>query len=407
VSRSASACDVAVVGGGIVGLAVAHELLARHPRLRVVVLDKESRVAAHQSGHNSGVIHSGLYYAPGSAKARTAVAGAERMKRFCGEHGVRVEVCGKVVVATDERELPALAELHRRGTANGVPGLVEIGPERLREIEPHAAGLRALHVPGAAVVDYREVAAKLAERIVAAGGEVRLGAEVVALRHLSREIVLRTSGGELTARSLVGCAGLQSDRLVALEGGRPPARIVPFRGEYYELVAERHGLVRGLIYPVPDPRFPFLGVHFTRLVGGGVEAGPNAVLATAREGYRRRDVAARDVAEMLTFPGFWRMARRHWRMGLAEQWRSLSKRAFVAALRRLVPAVEERDLVRAGSGVRAQALLPSGGFVDDFLIVERPRALHVCNAPSPAATASLEIAGEVARRAEASFELFR
>lgn len=406
-TSSANVCDLAVVGGGLVGLAVAHELLARHPRLRVVLLEKESRVAAHQSGHNSGVVHSGLYYVPGSAKARTAVLGAERMKRFCAEHGVRLETCGKVVVATAEHELPALAELHRRGTANGVPGLAEIGRERLREIEPEAAGIRALHVPGAAIVDYREVAAKLAERIAAAGGEVRLGAEVVGVRHLPRDVVLRTTAGELSARAVVGCAGLHSDRLVALEGGRPPARIAPFRGEYYELVAERRHLVRGLIYPVPDPRYPFLGVHFTRMVGGGVEAGPNAVLALAREGYRRRDVDARDVAELAAFPGFWRMAARHWRTGLAEQWRSLSKAAFVAALRRLVPAIAPADLVRGGSGVRAQALLPSGGFVDDFLIVERPRALHVCNAPSPAATASLVIAEEVVRRAAARFELGR
>jgi L-2-hydroxyglutarate oxidase len=403
----ANACDVAVVGGGLVGLAVAHELLARHPRLAVVVLEKETRVAAHQSGHNSGVVHSGLYYAPGSAKARTAVAGAERMKRFCAEHGVEVETCGKVVVATDERELPALAELHRRGTANGVPGLAEIGPERLRELEPHAAGIRALHVPGAAIVDYRRVAGKLAERIAAAGGEVRLGAEVVAVRHLGRDVVLRTTAGELAARAMIGCAGLHSDRLVALEGGRPPARIAPFRGEYYELVPERRDLVRGLIYPVPDPRYPFLGVHFTRLVDGGVEAGPNAVLALAREGYRRRDVDARDLAELLAYPGFWRMAARHWRTGLAEQWRSLSKAAFVAALRKLVPAIAPADLARAGSGVRAQALRPSGAFVDDFLVVERPRALHVGNAPSPAATASLAIAEEVVRRAEVRFELAR
>lgn len=396
-----------MVGGGIVGLAVAHELLARHPRLRVVLLEKEPRVAAHQSGHNSGVVHSGLYYAPGSAKARTAVAGAERMKRFCAEHGVRVERRGKLVVATAESELPALGELARRGAANGVPGLAEIGPERLREIEPHAAGIRALHVPGAAVVDYREVAAKLAQAIAGAGGEVRLGAKVVGVRHGEREIVLLGSRGDLVARAMVSCAGLYSDRVAALEGERPAARIVPFRGEYYELVPERRHLVRGLIYPVPDPRYPFLGVHFTRRVDGAVEAGPNAVLALAREGYARRDVDVRDLAEMLAFPGFWRMAARHWRTGLAEQWRSFAKGAFVAALRKLVPDVEARDLVRAGSGVRAQALEASGRFVDDFRIVERPRALHVCNAPSPAATASLAIAEEVVRRAEVRFELGR
>ena len=396
-----------MIGGGLVGLAVAHELLAARPRLRLVLLEKEGCVAAHQSGHNSGVVHSGLYYAPGSAKARTAVRGGELMRSFCHEQGIRLEVCGKVVVATARGELPALRELLRRGTANGVQGLVEIGPERLREIEPHAAGVAALHVPIASVVDYREVAEALAGRIAAAGGEVRFGAEALSVRHLPSALLLTGPNLAVECRYLVNCAGLHSDRVAALEGERPAARIVPFRGEYYELVPARRQLVRGLIYPVPDARFPFLGVHFTRLVAGGVEAGPNAVLALAREGYSRLDVHPRDVAEMLAFRGFWRMAARHWRMGLAEQWRSWSKASFVAALARLVPEVKASDLVRAGSGVRAQALAPSGDFVDDFLIVERARALHVCNAPSPAATASLAIAEEIVRRAERLFELSR
>lgn len=398
-----SACDVAVVGGGLVGLATARALLLARPHLAVVLLEKEARVAAHQSGHNSGVIHSGLYYAPGSAKARTSVAGAAAMRRFCAEHGLAVEECGKVVVATREDELPALAELARRGRENGVADLAEIGPDRLREIEPHAAGIRALHVPHAAIVDYVRVAEALAAEVARLGGEVRLGAEVRSIRQRPRKLLLDTARGELECGFLVGCAGLHSDRLARLEGAEPEARIAPFRGEYYELVPERRSLVRGLIYPVPDARFPFLGVHFTRMIGGGVEAGPNAVLALAREGYRRADADARDLAELVAFPGFWRMAARYWKTGLAEQWRSLSKRAFTAALARLVPDVRAEDLEPAGSGVRAQALLPSGRLADDFRIVERARALHVVNAPSPAATASLAIGAEIAARVVARF----
>lgn len=398
-----SACDVAVVGGGLVGLATARALLLARPHLAVVLLEKEARVAAHQSGHNSGVIHSGLYYAPGSAKARTSVAGAAAMRRFCAEHGLAVEECGKVVVATREDELPALAELARRGRENGVADLAEIGPDRLREIEPHAAGIRALHVPHAAIVDYVRVAEALAAEVARLGGEVRLGAEVRSIRQRPRKLLLDTARGELECGFLVGCAGLHSDRLARLEGAEPEARIAPFRGEYYELVPERRSLVRGLIYPVPDARFPFLGVHFTRMIGGGVEAGPNAVLALAREGYRRTDADARDLAELIAFPGFWRMAARYWKTGLAEQWRSLSKRAFTAALARLVPDVRAEDLEPAGSGVRAQALLPSGRLADDFRIVERARALHVVNAPSPAATASLAIGAEIAARVVARF----
>jgi L-2-hydroxyglutarate oxidase LhgO len=399
--------DIAIAGGGIVGLATAWKLLEARPHLRLVVLEKEDRVAAHQTSHNSGVIHSGIYYRPGSAKARTCVRGAAMMKAFCRDHGVPFEICGKVVVATAEAEVPRLEELHRRGVENGVPGVGLIGPERLREIEPHATGIRALHVPQAGIIDYAVVARKLVELVAAAGGEIRTGARVEKVREGAGGLVLRTVRGEVESRWLVACAGLHSDRVARLEGGDPGAQIVPFRGEYYELVASRAHLVRALIYPVPDPRFPFLGVHFTRMITGGVECGPNAVLALAREGYAWSAVNLRDLLQTLTYPGFWRLAWRHWRMGLDEIVRSFSKRAFARALARLVPEVREEDITPAGAGVRAQALAPTGQLVDDFLIVERPRALHVTNAPSPAATASLAIGEEIAARAAARFDLTR
>jgi L-2-hydroxyglutarate oxidase LhgO len=397
--------DLAVVGGGIVGLATAHRLRRAFPDRPVILLEKEPELAAHQTGHNSGVIHSGLYYKPGSAKARTCVAGGRLMKEFCRRHGVACRVTGKVVVATSPAELPALDELHRRGTANGVPGLALVGPDRLREIEPHAAGLRALHVPEVGIVDYGDVARTLAALFERDGGVIRRGVRFERARPHGDGLVLVTSHGDVVARRLLACAGLHSDRVARAEGEDPGTRIVPFRGEYYALVPEREALVRGLIYPVPDPRFPFLGVHFTRMVKGGVECGPNAVLAWAREGYRKRDVGLRDLAETLGYPGFWRMARRHWRMGWDELVRSYSKRAFVRALQRLVPELRPDDVRPAGTGVRAQALARDGALVDDFVIVERERALHVLNAPSPAATASLAIADEIVARAQARFAL--
>jgi L-2-hydroxyglutarate oxidase len=397
--------DLVIVGGGIVGLAACFRMSQAHPGLRIALLEKEDRVGAHQTSHNSGVIHSGLYYKPGSAKARTCIAGSEAMKAFCREHDLPFEICGKIVVATQEQELPALEELHRRGRANGVPGLEVIGPERLREIEPHATGLRALHVPFAGIIDYGAVARKLAELVTHAGVTLKLGARVSSIRHESNGLLLETTAGAVRARFMVSCAGLHSDRVARLEGGDPGARIVPFRGEYYELVPERRHLVRALIYPVPDARFPFLGVHFTKMVNGGVEAGPNAVLAFRREGYRKSQISLRDLGEVLTYPGFWKLAARYWRTGLDEMVRSYSRRAFVAALQKLVPELREADVRPAGSGVRAQALGPGGQLVDDFLIVERPRALHVCNAPSPAATASLAIGHEILRQAEVTFQL--
>ncbi|HEX9161157.1 MAG TPA: L-2-hydroxyglutarate oxidase [Thermoanaerobaculia bacterium] len=385
---------IAVIGGGIVGLATACEL-TRHNQ-RVVLLEKESELAFHQTGHNSGVIHSGVYYKPGSAKARTCTRGGALLRRFCDEHGVVYSECGKVIVARTQGELPMLEELHRRGVANGVSGVELVGPDRLREIEPHAAGLAALHVPTAAIIDYREVCRVLARKIIAAGGEIRTLSRVTRIHERENEVVLETTSGDLHCERYIACAGLQADRVAGFgvrSSGFAKFKIVPFRGEYYEV--KRTDLVRGLIYPVPDPRFPFLGVHFTRSIHGGLEAGPNAVLALAREGYRKRDVNLRDLAETLTYSGFWHLIAKYWRVAAGEVRRSLSKRAFARALQSLVPEITPEDLVPAPAGVRAQALAPDGFLHDDFLLVSGKRSLHVCNAPSPAATASLAIAQEI------------
>jgi len=396
--------DVGIIGGGIVGLATAYELTRRYPGQGVIVLEKERGLAQHQTGHNSGVIHSGVYYKPGSAKARTCIRGAALLRQFCDESGVRYEECGKIIVARNEAELPMLDELHRRGSANGVPRLTLLSGGQLRDIEPHAAGLRALHVPTAAIVDYRKVAEALAARTTAAGGVIKTAAAVRAVRETASEVVLETDSGTVRVRHYIACAGLQSDRVAGLAGSRPEARIIPFRGEYFELVPEKHHLVRGLIYPVPDPRFPFLGAHFTRVIDNGVEAGPNAVLALAREGYRKLDINLRDLGDTLAYPGFWKLIARHWRTAAGEVFRSLSKRAFAKELATLVPEITANDLVAAPSGIRAQALFSDGQLVDDFLMVEKGRSLHVCNAPSPAATASLAIADEIVTRAGAIFD---
>ena len=394
---AATTFDLVVIGGGIIGLSTAMEATRRFPRRRVLVLEKEDRVAAHQTGHNSGVIHSGLYYKPGSLKARTCVEGAATLVAFCCEHGLPYELCGKVVVATREDELPALEELHRRGTANGVPGLAMIGPERLREIEPHSAGIRALHVPGTGITDFTAIAQAYAEKVTAGGGEVRTGTRALRIASRGAETVVETTRGPVAARKVINCAGLESDRMARAAGARLDSIIVPFRGQYYEIVPDRQDLVRGLIYPVPDPAFPFLGVHFTRRLGGGVEAGPNAVLALQREGYRKTDFSPRDAATTLAFPGFWRMAAKYWRSAFGELHRSLSKRAFVRALQRLLPEIEEDDLRPGGAGVRAQALDRQGKLLDDFEIIWDGQTgrdggvVHVLNVPSPAATASLVI----------------
>jgi L-2-hydroxyglutarate oxidase len=392
---SDSRYNVIIIGGGIVGLGVALEITRRLPHLRLLVLEKESRVAAHQSGHNSGVIHSGIYYKPGSLKARLCVSGAAAMVDFCRERGIAHNVCGKVIVATSAEEEVRLEELRRRGEANGLTGLRLIGPEELREIEPHAAGLKALVVPSTGVTDYAAVSEKYAELISASGGTVLTSAAVIGIRRLADEIVIETTRGSFSvygeASALINCAGLFSDRIARMAGDDPGVMVVPFRGEYYDLRPERASLVRALIYPVPDPRFPFLGVHFTRRITDRVDAGPNAVLALAREGYRRSDISFRDMTSSLAFPGFWRMGWQHWRYGFEEWSRSLSKSAFARALQRLLPEITEEDLIPGGSGVRAMALKPDGALVDDFQFVSSGKILHVLNVPSPAATASLAI----------------
>jgi (S)-2-hydroxyglutarate dehydrogenase len=396
--------NLIVIGGGVVGLATALEVTRRYPRLRVLVLEKEDRVARHQSGHNSGVIHSGVYYKPGSLKAQLCVAGAAAMVEFCREHGVAHKVCGKVIVATDENELPRLEELARRGEANGLAGLRMVGADELRELEPHANGLRALVVPSTGITDYARVCEKYAELIAAQGGTILTSSPVTAIKRTAKEIVVGTSAKVFSTDYLINCAGLFSDRISRMAGDDPDVTIVPFRGEYYDLVPERASLVRALIYPVPDPRFPFLGVHFTRRINDTVDAGPNAVLALRREGYRHSDISVRDLAGAVSFPGFWRMASKHWRSGFDEFRRSLSKRAFTHALQRLVPSVQQRDLVPGKSGVRAQAVQRDGTLVDDFSFVRSDRMLHVLNVPSPAATASLMIGKAIVQMAAGEFD---
>jgi len=387
-------CDIAVVGGGLVGLATAMALAGRGTG--VAVLEAEDRLAAHQSGHNSGVIHSGLYYKPGSLKARLCAEGAREVYRLCDEEGIPYQRCGKLVVATQEEELPRLDELERRGQANGLTGLKRLHPEEIRDVEPRAAGIAALHVPETGIVEYTKVAAAYRRRIERDGGRILTSARVSSVRPDGSGLLIGTARGTMACARLVNCAGLQSDRVARLCGAEPDVRIVPFRGEYYELVPERRDLVRGLIYPVPDPRFPFLGVHLTKRIDGGVEAGPNAVLALKREGYRWTDVSVRDSLATAGWPGFWALAARFWRIGAYEVWRSLVKSAFVRDLQRLVPEIGPQDVRRAGAGVRAQALDRNGALADDFRIVESPNAVHVLNAPSPGATASIAIGRTIA-----------
>ncbi|MFI5616239.1 L-2-hydroxyglutarate oxidase [Streptomyces sp. NPDC051567] len=390
-------CDVLVIGGGIVGMSTAYALSRLAPGTRVVVLEKESGPARHQTGRNSGVIHSGIYYRPGSLKARFAVRGAAQMVKFCAEQGIAHEVTGKLIVATGRDELPRLHSLVQRGRENGIP-VRELGPSQITEYEPQVRGLAAIHVGTTGIVDYGQVTQRLAE---SSGAEIVYGGAVDLIARRASGVAVRTTAGTVVkARALVNCAGLQCDRIARLAGDEPGVRIVPFRGEYYDLA--RPDLVRGLVYPVPDPAFPFLGVHLTRSIGGGVHVGPNAVPALAREGYGWGTVRPRDLADELAWPGAWRMAARHWRYGAGEIHRSLSKRAFTEAVRRLLPAVVPSDLRPATAGVRAQAVLRDGTLVDDFLIQEAPRTIHVLNAPSPAATASLPIGHEIATRALAT-----
>jgi L-2-hydroxyglutarate oxidase LhgO len=397
--------DLLIIGAGIVGLATALEATRRFPGTRVLVVDKEDHVAAHQTGHNSGVIHSGIYYKAGSLKARNCVAGAASMKRFCQEQGIPFEECGKLVVATTPEELPRLELLRQRGIANGVPGLRMMEPAHFREIEPHCAGLQAMHVPTTGIVDYTAVAQKYAELIAQSGAEIVLGARVTGLREDGQVNTVETTSGNFRATYVINCAGLYSDTVAHMAGVRTELEIIPFRGEYYEVRPQRRHLIMSLIYPVPDPRFPFLGVHFTRRVNGSVEAGPNAVLALRREGYTGARVDLGEAAQTLGYRGFWKMARKYWRMGLGEQYRSWMKSAFVESLQKLVPELQEADLAPGGSGVRAQAVDRNGNLLDDFHFVHSGRMIHVCNVPSPAATASLEIGREIVDMLVQQFDL--
>ncbi len=398
--------DVAVVGAGIVGLAVARSLSLRHPALRIVVLDKETAIARHQTGRNSGVIHSGVYYAPGSLKARLCVQGAAALTTYCDERSIPYDICGKVIVAHGTAELSRLEELYRRGTENGVPGLELVGPQRLRELEPHAAGERALYVPGTGIVDYGLVARSFAEDVRAAGGELLLGYEVERIEERPRSgVLLSCAAGEVTAANAVFCAGVYADRLARLGGGAPDPWIVPFRGDYYILRPQARHLANALVYPVPDPSFPFLGIHTTLRLDGSMWLGPNAVLALGRESYGRYQVAPADVVETIRTAGFRRLARRHLRMGLGEMVRDYSKHLFVASARKLLPELQAGDVLPGNSGIRAQALTADGSLVDDFVLERRPGIVHVRNAPSPGATSSLMIGETIASMAEEAFGL--
>jgi len=399
--------DLVVIGAGILGLASARELLERHPRLRLAVLDKEPAVGQHQTGHNSGVIHSGIYYAPGSLKARLCVAGSRELYAYCDSRGIPTDRCGKVVVASTPEELPRLDALYQRGTANGVAGLELIGPERLREIEPHCVGVQALWSPNTGIVDYGRVTAAYGDDVRASGGEVLPGWAVVAIADRPDGVTIGTTAGDIQADHVVACAGLHADRLARLTGAPPDPRIVPFRGDYWVLRPDRRFLARNLIYPVPDPSFPFLGVHFTRRIAdGAVWLGPNAVLAFAREGYRRLDLNPAELAEALRYPGFQKLAGRFWKTGLAEMVRDFSKAGFLRSLQRYVPEMTPADLLPGPSGVRAQALGADGQLVDDFVFnTDGRRVVHVRNAPSPGATSSLAIARMISDTAAEVFSL--
>lgn len=396
--------DVAIIGGGIVGMAAAMALVSK-PGRSVVVLEAENDLAAHQTGNNSGVIHSGLYYKPGSLKANNCVAGREAMYRFCAEHDIPAERCGKIVVATSERELPSLEALEKRAGANGLDGVKRLSAAEISEREPHVTGLAGLWVPETGIVDYTQVVGAFAKIVRDTGGEIRTSSRVTTVHCFGSEVALETVQGPVRAKNLINCGGLQSDRIARMCGVEPRLKIIPFRGEYYKLAPEKQHLVRNLVYPVPDPQFPFLGVHFTRMIKGGMEAGPNAVLAFKREGYDKFSFSARDAWETFTYSGALTLFSKHWKMGLGEFYRSFYKPAFVRALQRLVPELQAQDLQPGGAGVRAQAVEPDGSLADDFRIVEAPRMIHVLNAPSPAATASISIGQSIAQKAESSFQI--
>jgi L-2-hydroxyglutarate oxidase len=396
--------DIAIIGGGILGLSTAMQLSARAPHWRVAVLEKEEELATHQTGHNSGVMHSGIYYRPGSHKAQFCVAGLNNLVRFCEENEIEYQQCGKVIVAVEESEIGRLQDLHDRGTANGVPDLEMVGPDRLKEIEPYVVGVKALWAPHTGIVDFTKVAAAYANNFQQAGGDIFTGAPVQKITSSPDAVVLETPKGTLQAKHLINCAGLYADRVASMTGEDVQIRIIPFRGEYYTLQPESHHLVSGLVYPVPDPQFPFLGVHFTRNIKGHVEAGPNAVLALRREGYRKRDFNLGDNLGNLAYPGFWKMALKYWKIGMGEVYRSYNKRVFLRDLQRLLPEIKESDLASGGSGVRAQAVAKDGSLLDDFSIIQGRDAIHVLNAPSPGATSSLAIGEHIAGLAVENFK---
>ncbi|NDI36893.1 L-2-hydroxyglutarate oxidase [Chengkuizengella sediminis] len=389
--------DITIIGGGIVGLSTAYALSERFPHARLRVIEKENQWAKHQTGNNSGVIHSGIYYTPGSLKARFAKTGSQQMKDFCARYDIDYDPCGKVIVATKETELSIMKNLYNRGLANGLD-IIMIGPDQLKEEEPYVEGLQAIKVPQAGIVDYKQVCETLVLLLKNHGAEMLLNTEVKDILEHEQKVEVITNEKEFNTSYVVNCGGLHSDRLTKMTGLKPDLQIVPFRGEYYELIPEKHYLVKNLIYPVPNPDFPFLGVHFTRMMNGGVEAGPNAVLSLKREGYRKTDFDLRDFSEVMSFRGFWKLAAKYWQEGAKEMWRSYSKKAFVKSLQELIPSIQEGDLEPAPSGVRAQALQSNGKLVDDFYIVSGKRSIHVCNAPSPAATACFPIGREIAEK---------
>lgn len=387
--------DVIIIGGGIIGLTTAYTILKKHPKTKLLILEKEADAAQHQTGHNSGVIHSGIYYKPGSKKATTCREGIRLLKDFCTKRAIPYEICGKVIVATDETELPKLYDLYERGKANGIGGLSLIDVEQLEELEPHVSGIRAIHCPETGIVEYKQVAEALKNEIITLGGHIIFSSNVKDIQSDSKEITVLTNLEKYRCKNLINCGGLYTDKIAASSSAEPDMKIIPFRGEYYTLTLQSRYLVNNLIYPVPDPKFPFLGVHFTRRLNGEIEAGPNAVLAFAREGYHKTDINLPELMETLTYPAFWKMVKHYWKTGLGEMVRSFSKKAFVTALQKLIPEITSENLSPGGSGVRAQALSSAGKLLDDFHIIQNEHAIHVLNAPSPAATASFAIAKEI------------
>ena len=389
--------DIVIIGGGIVGLATALTLKEKNPSLRLLILEKEDRIAKHQTGNNSGVIHSGLYYKPGSLKATNCINGYHKLIKFCDTHSIPYDLCGKIVVASSEEEIPLMNNLYERGIQNGLENLTLLNKEEIKEYEPHVKGIAGIHVPQTGIVDYGKVSEKMAELIQLQGGEIKLNEKVKDIQQTGNTTIVKTNSTEYETKLVVNCAGLYSDKIARLTEKKLNVKIIPFRGEYYKLTPEKESLVKNLIYPVPDPNFPFLGVHFTRMMKGGVEAGPNAVLAFSREGYKKSDINIAELIESLAWPGFQKVAYKYWKTGIGEMYRSFSKSAFTKALQKLIPEITKNDLTIGGAGVRAQACDKNGGLIDDFLIFENQQTIHVCNAPSPAATSSLSIGEKVAQ----------